>query len=408
MAEQRTVHIAILGFSDFERSALAAQLERVWRRDGRYRHVLAIDDADLVVADADQPDVLDLLQRIDRIHDAVFVGAQPPGVGAAWMMRPIDSNRVLKELDGLRLRRKVEPLAVDSGLPTQPDVYREAPRGGAFSTPTAPPLRSGLRTIGTIEQLALTGQPGDGLTAGNDAAAPGQELPADAAPPLPAGAPNAAALPTTDRTTADPAPIEDPAAERARRRSAALQARLDRERALTEERRRQRLQALRPRLTPRVLLVDDSEVALQFLRLRLVPYGLSCDCATNADQAQDLLSRQTYGMVFLDVDLGPSSRLDGLDLCHGVCHRGQFVGDRAPVVVMVSAEHGPVQRVRGTLAGAQSFLGKPLDRMVLDALLQELGFNSAVPIELDASTAAAAGSAPAGSQAGRPSRRPTL
>ncbi|MBP6898714.1 MAG: response regulator [Burkholderiaceae bacterium] len=346
------VRIAILGFSDFERSALASQLERAWRRERSYRHVLAIDDADLIIADADQPGVLALLQRIDRVDDAVFVGAQTPGAGAGWMMRPIDPARVLRQLDSLQLRRSAEP-PPDSQLPTQPDVFRDLFHDGP---PTAPApltplgertLPGALRTIGsvgTIEALALGG-----------------------------------------RRDYDRPPLAETRQDREQQRERAALARLARDRAAIEERRRRRLEALRPRLPPRALLVDDSEVALHFLRRVLAPYGLACDCARDSDRAQDLLARQAYGIVFMDVDLGPDSPLDGLDLCHRIRHHGLHPGGEAPAVVLVSVQHGAVDRVRGTLAGAEAFLGKPLDRQALDAVLQGLGFVSAVPLGLGGS-----------------------
>jgi CheY-like chemotaxis protein len=44
------------------------------------------------------------------------------------------------------------------------------------------------------------------------------------------------------------------------------------------------------------------------------------------------------------------------------------------MVVMVSAFHDPVDQVRGTLAGAEGYLGKPLDLVELDRLLGRQGF----------------------------------
>jgi DNA-binding response OmpR family regulator len=55
------------------------------------------------------------------------------------------------------------------------------------------------------------------------------------------------------------------------------------------------------------------------------------------------------------------------------------------MVVMVSAFHDPVDQVRGTLAGAEGYLGKPLDSLALDRLLQRQGFHrhspSAAPLQ---------------------------
>ena len=144
-----------------------------------------------------------------------------------------------------------------------------------------------------------------------------------------------------------------------------------------DERRRRREQreadARAASEAPRALLVDDSEIALQYLRRQLERYGLQLDMARHSDRALDLLGQHNYDMVFLDIDLGDDSRVDGLTLCHQICKRLPLPGRSASTVVMVSAFHDPVNQVRGTLAGAAGYLGKPLDGVALDRLMQRQG-----------------------------------
>ncbi len=124
---------------------------------------------------------------------------------------------------------------------------------------------------------------------------------------------------------------------------------------------------------PRALLVDDSEIALQYFRRQLEHYGLQLDMARHSDRALDLLGQHHYDLVFLDIDLGNDSRVDGLTLCHQICKRLPVPGRSASTVVMVSAFHDPVNQVRGTLAGASGYLGKPLDGLALDRLMRQQG-----------------------------------
>jgi CheY-like chemotaxis protein len=232
-----------------------------------------MEDAALVIADADESGVLDLLRQLDRIADTLFIGAQVPPAAVAWLRRPIDQAQVLRELDRLQ-------------------------RGRAPHRPAPLPL------------------------------------------PLPAG------LGRPLRTSG----------------SAALR------------------EALRqPQIPARVLLIDDSEVALHFLQRQLAPYGLEIDLARHSDRALDLLTHHAYGIVFLDVDLGEYSRSDGLTLCHQIRHGLLHPAGKPPLVVMVSAFHDPVDQVRGTLAGAEGYLGKPLDSVALDRLLQRQGFQRQLP-----------------------------
>ena len=290
--------VAILGFSTFDRKALASYFKLAGASRARYVHVLNADLADLVIADADEPGVLELLNQLGRVQDALFIGALAPPDAAAWMMRPIDHTQVLRELDSLLTRR---------------DNPRSSPLPLTLPSSLG---RGALRTIGMLDVPDLPGRRvGD--------------------------------QPPQQRHPAQLNPLE------ARRRE---------------------LDALRrPQIAPRALLVDDSEVALHFLKRQLQPYGLDVDLAQHSERALDLLTHHVYGLVFLDVDLGPHSRSDGLTLCHQIRYRLQHLGGRAPMVVMVSAFHDPVDQVRGTLAGAEAYLGKPLDLPALDHLLGRQG-----------------------------------
>ena len=300
------IPVAILGFSAFDRKALASYFQRGGPGRLRYAHVLNADLADLVIADADEPGVLELLQTLGRVPDALFIGAAAPADAAAWMMRPIDQTQVLRELDALMARR---------------DNPRSSPLPLTLPTSLG---RGALRTIGTLGALELPDQPGKPpMRRADDEALPVRRHPAQLDP---------------------------------------------------QEAHRRELAALRgPQLTPRALLVDDSEVALHFLKRQLQGYGLDCDLARNSERALGLLGQHVYGLVFLDLDLGPDSRLDGLTLCHQIRYRLHYPGGRAPMVVMVSAFHDPVDQVRGTRAGAEAYLGKPLDLPALDQLLGRHG-----------------------------------
>ena len=120
----------------------------------------------------------------------------------------------------------------------------------------------------------------------------------------------------------------------------------------------------------RALLVDDSELALRFLETRLQRRLLDTERATHSGQAIEMLSRQNFDMVFLDVELGPGSELDGLELCQHIKRQPRSSGGALPPqVVMVSAHHSELDRARGALAGCDAYLGKPLDEDLLDRLL---------------------------------------
>lgn len=136
----------------------------------------------------------------------------------------------------------------------------------------------------------------------------------------------------------------------------------------------------RAHLATRALLVDDSEIALRFLETRLRRFGISTDPANGSGAALELLARRAYDFVFLDVELGPASDLDGLALCQHIKRQHRPAGGApAPVLVLVSAHCSELDRVRGALAGADAYLGKPLDETQLARLLAQHGVAAAAP-----------------------------
>lgn len=136
-----------------------------------------------------------------------------------------------------------------------------------------------------------------------------------------------------------------------------------------------------------VLLVEDSPIARQFLKQRLQHLGYRVlDCASG-EAALEILSKRTFGMVFLDVVLGPPGSVDGLQLCQRLKQRGAQGGGLRTVVVIVTGLDGATDRVRGSLAGCDAYLTKPLHESEFIATLMQV--DPAFEWSADASSAAA-------------------
>ncbi len=114
------------------------------------------------------------------------------------------------------------------------------------------------------------------------------------------------------------------------------------------------------------LVVDDSAVASRFLQLRLQQLGLSVDVVDSSQAALQALTVKDYAWVFLDVELGDGSEIDGLALCQQI---RSDTAKSASRLVMVSAHDSPLDRVRGTFAGCDHYLAKPVDADGLRALV---------------------------------------
>jgi two-component system, cell cycle response regulator len=121
---------------------------------------------------------------------------------------------------------------------------------------------------------------------------------------------------------------------------------------------------------PLALLVDDSEIALRFLQRSLTQLGLRTETAPHSQGALALLARQRFDAVFVDIDLGPDSTMNGLALCQHLKRQQRPHGTGLPPrIVIVSAHGSATDRVRGTFAGCDSYLTKPIKE---DELLQQL------------------------------------
>ena len=271
-----TYTVALLGFSEFERTALTSYFRLAQGRATQYLLVPQLSAADFVIADADHAASVQLVTAIERLGATVFIGLNAPAGSVAWMQRPIDALHVTRELDAM---------------------------------------------------VSLDGRPA--AAAANEAQKP--------------------------RPMAGPAPGQSPIEEA----SGAV--------ALSPG------PPLPPR--PRALLVDDSEVALRYLELRLRRFGLVTDLAADSKTALELLAQHNHDFVFLDVELGQASELDGLALCRHIKH---LAATLQSVVVMLSAHHREIDRVRGALAGCDAYLAKPLNENELERLLLRHGLKVVV------------------------------
>lgn len=109
-----------------------------------------------------------------------------------------------------------------------------------------------------------------------------------------------------------------------------------------------------------VLVVDRSAIARKFLMQRLEELEYRAVGADNAEQALAMLDEQAFAIVFLEFVLGPKHSLDGLGLCRTIKQKSAHPGGIVPAVVMLTGGASASDRVRGSLAGCDAYLTKPL------------------------------------------------
>ena len=114
----------------------------------------------------------------------------------------------------------------------------------------------------------------------------------------------------------------------------------------------------------RVLAVDDSPLMRTFLQNKLQPYGIQPEFAASGEEALFKISKQHYDMIFLDVML---PGMDGYDVCKMIKKNK----DNALMkVVMLTSKDKTFDKIRGTMAGCDGYLTKPVDEMKLRAIIE--------------------------------------
>ena len=121
-----------------------------------------------------------------------------------------------------------------------------------------------------------------------------------------------------------------------------------------------------------VLVVDDSAIARKFLEQRLQSFGYRVHLAHDGEQALEQVAQQPFAVVFIDIDLGPGSHVDGLQLCRHIRQRAAGGAGWMPALVVFTAADSAADRVRGSLAGCDAYLTKPLGEHELQRTLREV------------------------------------
>lgn len=338
--------VCLLGFSDFERRALALQFRLAASRAPAYELVAAPEQARYLLVDADASSAVQRTIGSGRVGDALFVGGRSAPAGAlAVLRRPIDALSLLRELDAA-VMRDMPPAAPSAAPPVQGAASPVAPDSPSSTTRQAASGAPRDAGRGAPAGAAHKAAPGGASAMPPDATRPPQQAlrPAPSAPARPDAAPQqTSAAPEPDSQLADLADLFPDRAEAPKAAAKPKDARCD------------------------ALLVDDSEIALRFLEIKLGELGLRSRTATTSDDALAQLAQHDFTYVFVDVELGQHSRMDGLALCRHIKRNPRH--KRAPLVALVSAHASQTDRARGSLAGCDAYLGKPLAAHELAAVV---------------------------------------
>lgn len=101
----------------------------------------------------------------------------------------------------------------------------------------------------------------------------------------------------------------------------------------------------------KILIVEDESAIANLIRLSLTKAGHLCICAGDGLQAADLLEKNRYDLVLLDIML---PEIDGMELM-------EYIRPMDIPVIFITAKGDVEDRVRGLRAGAEDYIVKPFE-----------------------------------------------
>lgn len=114
-----------------------------------------------------------------------------------------------------------------------------------------------------------------------------------------------------------------------------------------------------------ILVIDDSLPIRKHIEHELNKFNCSIDFAETAEDGLTLIKNNKYNLVFLDVVL---PGMDGYELCKRI-KRDKALRDTP--IIMLTSKSSPFDKVRGSLAGCDNYLTKPVNINKFNKLVEK-------------------------------------
>jgi twitching motility two-component system response regulator PilG len=321
---KNTYTVSVLGFDQTEKIVLASIFGLAARRSPKFVQAAgAATTPDIYLIDANDPEAIARFKNMnaDRRVPSILIGDSDQGTGWPVLKRPLQWTRLFKAFD----------LAV-----TLPPTQR----------PTAPrPQQPAAGASGPLPSHVSASAPTMRITPGSSMH--GGQAPAPAATPRPAAAPA-----MTRPPVAAPAMTRPPATPPARLATGQFTGPLTNTQRFDPGKTGVHAAQAEP---DNVMVVDDSPAVREFMRSRLEPFSFRVDYAGSGEEAIGLTASKQYTCIFLDVIM---PGIDGYQVCKMIKSRKAI---RPTAVVMLTSKSSPFDKIRGTMAGCDAYLTKPVD-----------------------------------------------
>jgi two-component system, cell cycle response regulator len=334
--------IALVGFSSFERATFESFFRLAARRPPGYVLVSTPAEANLAVVNADDPVTMAAALDKKPCKHVMLIGSSDGGTGWTLQRRPLNLMKVLTNVEQLLSPvAEIAPFAAPRAtLPSAVPVARSASApSGFFAT------RSFAQTDRSQPHPVVPRVP-----------APLAQRMAPVFAPAPLAAPRPAptnSMPLASRLSEVRSGSGDLSPSQS---GVGMLGASSQSGNLSEDSN-----------VDHILVVDDSDIALKFMRNRLTRFGFRTDLANSGEEALGRLGVRPYKFVFLDVMM---DGLDGYQTCRAIKQR-KYGDEKPPIVVMLTSRGGTIDKIRGTLAGCDAYLTKPLNERDLIAILSK-------------------------------------
>ena len=110
----------------------------------------------------------------------------------------------------------------------------------------------------------------------------------------------------------------------------------------------------------KILIVEDEKAISSLIKMSLSKAGYTCTCAFDGIAAADILERERFDLVLLDVML-PGA--DGFELM-------EYIRPMEIPVIFITAKNAVADRVKGLHMGAEDYIVKPFEIIELLARIE--------------------------------------
>ena len=113
----------------------------------------------------------------------------------------------------------------------------------------------------------------------------------------------------------------------------------------------------------RVLVVDDEKIIVKGLKFSLEQEGWRVDCAYDGEEALELVGKNNYSIILLDLML---PKLSGTEVCQQIRETSNVP------IIMLTAKSDDMDKIMGLEYGADDYITKPFNILEVKARMKAI------------------------------------